>query len=229
MDPEREGASLAARLGHTFSDPSLLRRALTHRSHSSDHNERLEFLGDALIGLIVGETLFESQPRASEGDLSRLRASLVRERSLAKIAQRLDVGAALRLGEGERKSGGWRRASVLADTLEALVAAVYLDSDYASTRALCRRLFDPELRELPDAESLKDAKTRLQEWLQARGRPVPVYEVLAESGPAHRRVFRVQARLPDASDAEQAEGPSRRRAEQRAAGSLLERLSGELE
>ena len=199
-------------------------RALTHRSYSGDHNERLEFLGDALIGLFVAGALFEARPRAGEGDLSRLRASLVRERSLAAIARRLDLGHCLRLGEGELKSGGWRRDSVLADAVEALMAAIYLDGGFEAARQACHRLFADELANLPDAETLKDPKTRLQEWLQARSRPLPSYEVLAESGPAHRRFFRVRASLADEPRAAEASGNSRRVAEQQAASDLLASL-----
>lgn len=226
MDHERACAELAGRLGHTFRDPSVLLRALTHRSYSGDNNERLEFLGDALIGVLIAEALFREHPRAGEGALSRLRSSLVRERSLAVIARRLDLGDRLRLGEGELKSGGWRRDSVLADALEAVIAAVYLDGGFDAAGRVCRELFAAELANLPDAESLKDPKTRLQEWLQGRGRPLPQYEVLSESGPAHRRYFLVRARLADDGDSTEASGSSRRAAEQQAALILLTRLTG---
>jgi ribonuclease-3 len=172
----------------------------------------------------VAAALFESRPRAGEGDLSRLRASLVRERSLAAIARRLNLGECLRLGEGELKSGGWRRDSVLADAVEALVAAVYLDGGYEAAQGACRALFADEMASLPDAETLKDPKTRLQEWLQGRSRPLPQYEVLAESGPAHRRFFRVRASLIDEPRAAEASGNSRRAAEQQAAADLLASL-----
>ena len=169
--------------------------------------------------------MFEARPRAGEGDLSRLRASLVRERSLAAIARRLDLGEHLRLGEGELKSGGWRRDSVLADAVEALVAAAYLDGGFEAAQQTCRALFSDELANLPDAETLKDPKTRLQEWLQARSRPLPVYEVLAESGPAHRRFFKVRASLTDEDRWAEASGNSRRVAEQQAASDLLASLA----
>ncbi len=203
----------------------LLTQALTHRSYSSTNNERLEFLGDALIGLFVAGALFEARPRAGEGDLSRLRASLVRERSLAAIARRFNLGECLLLGEGELKSGGWRRDSVLADAVEALVAAVYLDGGFDAAQQACRSLFADELANLPDADSLKDPKTRLQEWLQARSRPLPHYEVLAESGPAHRRHFQVRASLMDEPRAAEATSNSRRAAEQQAASDLLNALT----
>lgn len=227
MSEDRKLVELASQLGYSFADPGLLRKALTHRSFSGDNNERLEFLGDALLSVVIAEVLFRERPREGEGALSRLRSSLVRERALAGIARRLDLGEALRLGEGELKSGGWRRDSVLADTLEAVIAAVYLDGGFDAVARVCKTLFAPEFAALPDAETLKDPKTRLQEWLQARSRPRPAYEVLSESGPAHRRHFVVRARLEDESDATEATGGSRRAAEQLAAEQLLQRLMSE--
>lgn len=224
MEPEQPPAGWVPGLNYAFSDPGLLLKALTHRSYSADNNERLEFFGDALISVIVAEILYRERPHEGEGALSRLRSNLVRERALAGIARRLNLGEALRLGEGELKSGGWRRDSVLADTLEALIAAVYLDGGFEVATRVCSELFAPELAALPDAETLKDAKTRLQEWLQARSRPLPQYEVLSESGPAHRRHFVVRARLGDDDDAAEATGSSRRAAEQLAAETLLQRL-----
>ena len=224
MDVKARDRQLATRLGHVFAEPAHLARALTHRSYSADNNERLEFLGDALIGLFAADVLFAARPRAGEGDLSRLRASIVRERSLATIARRLEIGDCLRLGEGELKSGGWRRDSVLADAIEALVAAVYLDGGYAAAQRVCARMFAPELENLPDAETLKDSKTRLQEWLQGHGRALPRYEVLAESGPPHRRYFSVRAVLVDEERMAKASGSSRRTAEQQAAAMLLQQL-----
>ncbi|WP_420465263.1 ribonuclease III [Panacagrimonas sp.] len=223
---ERLWAELQRRIGHRFAQPLLLRQALTHRSYSSDNNERLEFLGDALISAYVAERLYRLKPRAGEGDLSRLRASLVREGALAAMAREVDLGPLLQLGEGELKSGGWRRDSVLADALEALVAAVYLDAGGDAMRTVCATVFNAALGNLPDAESLKDPKTQLQEWLQGRSRPLPQYEVLSESGPAHRRYFSVRARLTDANVSAESSGSSRRVAEQQAARLLLERLSG---
>ncbi|THD02901.1 ribonuclease III [Panacagrimonas perspica] len=215
---------MATKLGREFRDPALLARALTHRSFSGVNNERLEFLGDALIGFFIADALYVQRPRAEEGDLSRWRSSLVRERSLATIARRLGLGDHLRLGEGELKSGGWRRDSVLADAVEAVVAAVYLDGGFEAATQTCRTLFAQDLADLPDAETLKDPKTRLQEWLQGRSRPLPVYEVLEESGPAHRRYFLVRASLTDEDRASDASGSSRRIAEQQAASALLESL-----
>jgi ribonuclease-3 len=211
-------------LGYVFQDPALLDRAITHRSYANVHNERLEFLGDAVIGFVVAEALFRQQQGADEGDLSRLRASLVREGALAEIARTLDLGAALKLGEGELKSGGWRRDSVLADALEAVIGAVFIDGGYEAARAVCQRLFDPLLAQLPDPESLKDPKTRLQEWLQSDNRPLPVYEVLSESGPAHKRVIEVRVRLADGPEIAEATAASRRAAEQKAAEALYTQL-----
>jgi ribonuclease-3 len=215
---------LCAGLGYEFTDPGLLDCALTHRSHAAVNNERLEFLGDALINFIVGESLYRLRPQAEEGALSRLRASLVREESLALLARDLKLGEAIKFGEGELKSGGWRRDSILADAFEAIVGAIYLDGGFDAARAVCLRRFEVLLQQLPDAETLKDPKTRLQEWLQARGRPLPVYEVLSESGPPHRRQFVVRSRLTDAELTTEAFSNNRRGAEQKAAELLLQRL-----
>jgi ribonuclease-3 len=211
-------------LGHAFGDGTLLERALTHRSAGPDNNERLEFLGDALLNLAIADELFRSHPRAPEGDLSRLRASLVREPTLAAAARRIKLGESIRLGQGELRSGGFRRDSILADGLEALIGAVYLDAGFEAAIALCRRLLAPELATLPDAGSLKDAKTQLQEWLQAIPRPLPEYTVLREEGPAHRRQFTVRCRLIDDDMAIEADGNSRRAAEQTAADRMLRSL-----
>jgi ribonuclease-3 len=211
-------------LGYEFQDLALLDRAITHRSHAAANNERLEFLGDALINFVIGEYLFRMRPTAEEGALSRLRASLVREPSLAVLARELKLGDAIKLGEGELKSGGWRRDSVLADTFEAVLGAIYLDGGFEMAKEVCLRCFDTLLQQLPDPETLKDPKTRLQEWLQARSRPLPIYEVLSEAGPPHRRQFVVRARLLDMEHTAEAFSNSRRSAEQKAAELLLQRL-----
>ena len=211
-------------LGYEFQDLALLDRAITHRSHAAANNERLEFLGDALINFVIGEYLFRMRPTAEEGALSRLRASLVREPSLAVLARDLKLGEAIKLGDGELKSGGWRRDSVLADTFEAVLGAIYLDGGFEVAKEVCLRVFDALLQQLPDPETLKDPKTRLQEWLQARSRPLPIYEVLSESGPPHRRQFVVRARLLDMEHTAEAFSNSRRSAEQKAAELLLQRL-----
>ncbi len=215
---------LQQQLGYAFNDADLLERAITHRSHVGANNERQEFLGDALINFVIGEYLFRQRPTAEEGALSRLRASLVREPTLAILARELKLGEAIKLGEGELKSGGWRRDSVLADAFEAVIGAIYLDGGFDVAREVCLRCFESQLQQLPDPETLKDPKTRLQEWLQARSRPLPIYEVLSESGPPHRRQFVVRARLLDLEHTAEAFGNSRRAAEQQAAELLLQRL-----
>lgn len=214
-------ARLSRQLQHPFRDPTLLEQALTHRSAGAGHNERLEFLGDALLNFVIAEALYAERPEAAEGDLSRLRASLVCEDSLARIGEGLALGEALKLGPGELKSGGFRRSSTLANTVEALVGAIFLDGGFEAARASCLHLYAAALSDLPDAATLKDAKTRLQELLQGNGRPLPRYEVLAESGPAHRREFQVQCRLADAGLTTEARGASRRAAEQLAAQQML--------
>ena len=217
-------AALARRLGHDFRDPALLDAALTHRSAGGAHNERLEFLGDAVLNCVIAEAVYERRPDAPEGDLSRLRASLVRERTLAEIAGELDLGACLRLGSGELRSGGFRRASILADAVEALVGAVYRDAGFAAAREVLLRLFADRLATLPDADTLKDAKTRLQEWLQGRGRPLPGYRTIEVSGAEHARRFVVCCELADAELSVTGEGSGRRRAEQAAASAMLAAL-----
>ena len=216
--------NLCDALGYQFKDPALLSQALTHRSHALINNERLEFLGDGLINFIIGESLYRLRPSAEEGALSRLRASLVREESLALVARDLKLGEAIKFGEGELKSGGWRRDSILADAFEAIIGAIFLDGGFEAARDVCLRRFEVLLKQLPDPETLKDPKTRLQEWLQARGRPLPVYEVLSESGPPHRRQFVVRSRLIDAEVTTEAFSNNRRGAEQKAAELLLQRL-----
>lgn len=208
--------------GHAFSEPALLAQALTHRSAGSPHNERLEFLGDALVNLLVAEALYHHWPKADEGMLTRARAELVRESALAAIARALGLGERLTLGPGEMKTGGHRRDSILADALEALVAAIYLDSDFATCRNAVLPWFAPLLDALPPPNRLgKDAKTRLQEWLQARQRPLPAYALLAEGGDDHARVFRVGCSVQEPAIATEGEGSSRRAAEQQAAEAAL--------
>lgn len=213
------------RLGHRFAAPALLAQALTHRSAGSPHNERLEFLGDALVNLIVAEALYQRWPQADEGALTRARAELVRESSLAAIARRLALGERLTLGPGEMKSGGHRRDSILADALEAVIGAIYLDAGYETCRAVALPWFAEALEALPPPHKVgKDAKTRLQEWLQARGLPLPVYALLSESGEEHAKVFRVSCALTQPELATEGEGTSRRSAEQVAAEAALSRL-----
>ena len=213
-----------AGIDYRFADQQLLQEALTHRSRGASNYERLEFLGDSVLNLVVSSRLFELKPGASEGDLSRMRARLVRGESLTEIASDLALGKQLNLGEGEMKSGGFRRASILADAFEALLGAIFLDSDYAICRAVILDLFDPLIEKLPGIEELKDAKSRLQEWLQGRGRPLPEYTLLREEGADHVKKFHVQCRIADDGSLMEASGSSRRRAEQAAAAKMLELL-----
>lgn len=213
-----------AGIDYRFADQQLLQEALTHRSRGASNYERLEFLGDSVLNLVVSSRLFELKPGASEGDLSRMRARLVRGESLTEIASDLALGKQLNLGEGEMKSGGFRRASILADAFEALLGAIFLDSDYASCRTVILDLFDPLIEKLPSIEELKDAKSRLQEWLQGRGRPLPEYTLLREEGADHVKKFHVQCRIADDGSMMEASGSSRRRAEQAAAAKMLELL-----
>jgi ribonuclease-3 len=212
------------RIGHAFRDPELLQRALTHRSAGSRNNERLEFLGDALVNLIVAEVLFERWPRADEGELTRARAALVREPALAGVARSLQLGDRLELGPGELKSGGFRRDSILADAFEALVAAIYLDAGFATAKTQVLEWFDPLLCELPKGGPEKDPKTRLQEWLQARQLPLPEYRLVSSEGEDHDKTFHVLGVLANPAMEDTATGSSRRQAEQAAAQLLLNRL-----
>ncbi len=214
---------LMEQLGYRFGDETLLRRALTHRSASGQHNERLEFLGDSLLNFIIGEALYRGHDRLPEGDLSRLRAFLVKGETLADIAQELNLGDYLILGGGELKSGGYRRRSILADTVEALIAATYLDGGIDACRDLVLRLYADRLRAVDPRKIVKDPKTRLQEWLQKRRLPLPHYEVLSITGPAHEQTFRVACEVAGHAPFE-AEAGSRRKAEQLAAEKALDVL-----
>jgi ribonuclease-3 len=211
---------LSRHLGYTFHQQQLLEEALTHRSAPGRNNERLEFLGDSILNLVIAAELFEAYPDAKEGELSRLRANLVRGETLAQLARELELGDRLRLGSGELKSGGFRRDSILADTLEAVFGAVYLDGGFENCRQLILRLYEKHLHKLPATDELKDPKTRLQEYLQARQRALPVYTVLAVSGEAHAQSFTVECSINN-SLRTVAAGTSRRRAEQEAARKAL--------
>lgn len=216
--------ALQARVGREFTDARLLQRALTHRSFGAEHNERLEFLGDAVLNLAVSTLLYERFGASDEGDLTRVRAHLVREESLHRAALVLGLPEVLRLSEGEARGGGAQRPSILADAVEALVGATFLDGGYEPAAALVRQLFG-ELIASTDADSwAKDAKTELQEWLQARRLPVPVYRIVATHGQAHAQTFEVECAAVALALAETGEGRSRRSAEQAAARRLLERL-----
>ncbi|MBJ6981046.1 ribonuclease III [Luteimonas sp. MC1572] len=213
--------------GHVFRDGGLLAQALTHRSAGAPHNERLEFLGDALVGLIVAEALYLRWPKADEGVMTRARAELVRESSLAQIARDLDLGPRITLGPGEMKSGGHRRDSILSDALEALVGAIYLDGGFDACCTAVLPWFEPALAGLAAGRIGKDPKTRLQEWLQGRQRPLPVYDLLSEAGDEHAKVFHVRCTLVEPALSAPGEGSSRRAAEQAAAGAVLAKLEAD--
>lgn len=211
--------------GYRFERQQLLQQALTHRSFArSDNNERLEFLGDSVLNLIITNHIYHRFGDADEGGLSRIRASLVKQSALARIARRINLGEAIRLGGGELKSGGFRRASILADALEALVGAIYLDGGYAAAEAAVMHLYSEELETIDLRAEFKDPKTRLQEYLQSRQRELPVYTVEQTSGKAHSQVFTVSCTLADLELQETGSGSSRKRAEQQAAQKLLDRL-----
>lgn len=216
------------RIGHRFTEQGLLTQALTHRSAGATHNERLEFLGDALLNLIVAEALYTRWPKADEGSLTRARSELVRESALASIARELDLGSVLTLGPGEMKSGGHRRDSILADALEAVIASIYLDAGFAACRDAILPWFEAMLAGLPAPNKVgKDAKTRLQEWLQRRQKPLPVYLLLEESGDDHAKRFLIACTLAEPPLATEGEGASRRAAEQVAAEAALQMLKAD--
>jgi len=222
----RGGSALSERLGHVFAQPQLLQRALTHRSYAPEHNERLEFLGDSVLGCIVAKYLYAAYPHLSEGELSRLRSNLVKEETLAILAHKLDLGSCLQLGEGERKSGGFRRPSILADAMEALFGAVLLDSGFAAAEKVVLNLLVPYLAQV-DVQTLgKDAKTLLQEYLQGKRIPLPVYTIIATQGEAHAQSFQVECAIPKLNITARGEGSSRRNAEQQAAQAAYQQLSG---
>ena len=216
-------APLVKVLGHEFNDPALLEQALTHCSAGSLNNERLEFLGDAALGCVIARELYQRYPQAREGELSRLRATLVRRESLAAVAQTLDVGQYLRLGTGERKSGGHHRDSILSDAVEALFGAIYLDGGFAACKKCILSLFSNVLENLSGVAALKDAKTRLQEHLQSRQLDLPEYRVIEVTGKAHSQHFKVECVVAD-SEPTQGQGKSRRHAEQDAAELMLSHL-----
>jgi ribonuclease-3 len=211
-------------LGYTPRDRALFVVALTHRSAEGANNERLEFLGDSVLNLLLSERLYREFPTASEGDLSRLRSRLVSEEPLAEIAQAMQLGELLLLGSGELKTGGFRRQSILADAFEALCGALYLDGGLEAVRATIEPMFESRIAALPEPSALKDAKTRLQEHLQANGWPLPVYSVKRTTGEPHAQVFLVTCSVPHLSLETEGEGPSRRRAEQVAAQAALQAL-----
>jgi ribonuclease III len=217
-----ELGTLEQRLGYQFANRELLAQAVTHRSHGAVHNERLEFLGDAVLNCTIAQLLFHKFGRLNEGDLSRLRANLVKQQSLAEIAERLELSQFLRLGEGERKSGGFRRPSILADTLEAAVGAVFVDRGFEAAREVITRLFEPVLKSVDPKTLGKDSKTLLQEFLQGKRMPLPQYSVVETRGAAHNQEFEVECTLAKLDISVRGSGRSRRAAEQSAAKLALE-------
>ena len=224
VEPPKDLAELERRLGHTFATPDFAAQALTHRSFGTPHNERLEFLGDAILNCAVATLLYERFPQLPEGDLSRLRAALVNQSSLSEVALGLGLGDRLRLGEGELKSGGFRRPSILADSLEALLGAVYLDAGFDATRKTVEFLLAERLQRAQDAPVDKDPKTELQEHLQGRRLQLPRYAVTRTQGEAHDQTFIVECVVDDLALTATGQGASRRAAEQSAAQGLLAQL-----
>lgn len=222
-----DSAYFAKKLDHEFSDLSFLKAALTHRSAGRSNNERLEFLGDAALNFVIASEIYRLRPDYQEGQLSRLRANLVRGVTLAEIAREIELGDRLMLGSGELKSGGFKRESILADAVEALIGAVYLDGGFDSvSRTICF-LYRERLRNLPSDEPLKDPKTRLQEYLQGRKMPIPEYSLVETRGDAHQREFTVRCAIASLDVEITAVGSSRRRAEQGAAQRVLDHIAGQ--
>jgi ribonuclease-3 len=221
---EHRVEALQQRTGYRFTDPALLTRALTHRSYGTDHNERLEFLGDAVLSLVISSLLYQRFGGSDEGDLTRVRAHLVREDSLHRMALQLGLPEILHLGEGEARGGGARRASILADALEALIGATFLDGGFEAASAVVQALFGEIIETTDLASWSKDPKTELQEWLQGRRLPVPVYRIRATRGQAHAQTFEVECAVPALNLTESGEGRSRRAAEQEAARRMLDAL-----
>ncbi|MBP8173022.1 MAG: ribonuclease III [Aeromonadaceae bacterium] len=215
---------LEKKLGYLYVNDDLLKRAITHRSAGSRHNERLEFLGDSILSLVIAEALYHRFPDVSEGDMSRMRATLVREKTLAELAREFDLGEYLILGPGELKSGGYRRESILADTVEAIIGSIYLDSDMERIRTLLLQWYASRLDEIRPGADQKDPKTRLQEFLQGRRRPLPSYAVIKVKGEAHNQEFTVQCDIEGMEAPVIGVGSSRRKAEQSAAEKALEQL-----
>ena len=211
---------------YSFNDPALLALALSHRSVGRHNNERLEFLGDSVLNFVIAARLFDLRTDNDEGELSRLRARVVRGDTLAKLASGLKLGNYIKLGEGELKSGGFKRNSILADALEAVFGAIYLDGGFKFCEAVILHVCDPFIALLPDADELKDSKTRLQEWLQGRGYPLPEYSVISEKGPSHQKHFVVECVAKAAGIKVSGKGASRQKAQQAAAAVALEIIAG---
>ncbi len=213
-------------LQYRFQNAELFQQALTHRSASNRNNERLEFLGDAVLDFVVSEVVFLAHPEAPEGDLSKLRASLVKDESLAELALELGLGEYLILGSGERKTGGHRRESILADALEAIFGAVFLDTGFDTAREVINRVYADRYQNLPDVSDLRDPKTRLQEWLQARKHALPEYELVKVTGQDHEQRFSVTCTVVEESAVTDGRSTTRRKAEQEAARKMIELLTG---
>ncbi len=218
---------LCQAISHQFIDPGLLSLALTHRSVGQENNERLEYLGDALLGAVIAEAIYHQFPTAPEGELTRLRANLVKKETLAKLARTLEIGRCIHLGSGELKSGGWRRDSILSNTFEAIIGAVYLDSDYDTCRKCLLEIYHEMLGQISPDNLSKDPKTQLQEYLQARKISLPVYTVVKEEGLAHSREFTVECKVENMGDPICATGRSKRSAEQFSAQETLNLLQSE--
>ena len=214
-------ARLTKKLGYEFNKPALLIQALTHRSAKGNHNERLEFLGDSILGFVIAEALYDQFPKHDEGDLTRMRSSLVKGVTLAEVARDFDLGECLILGPGELKSGGHRRESILEDAIEAIIGAVYLDSDIETCKALILSWFEKRLTKIKPGNEQKDPKTRLQEFLQGRKIPLPNYEVIDTKGQSHNQEFTVRCQTSFIKEIVVAKGTSRRKAEQAAAQQIL--------
>ncbi len=223
---KKDYSQLAKLLGYQFNDESLLVQALTHRSFKGSHNERLEFIGDSLLGMFVAEALYFAFPKATEGELTRMRSQLVKGQTLTEIAKEYDISSWLLLGPGEMKSGGFRRDSILEDAIESIIGAVYLDSDIDQCRTFVLKLVEDRLKQVDPSNALKDPKTQLQEYLQSRKRALPIYEVTGVSGQAHNQTFKISCTL-DNGKLLSATGTSRRKAEQAAAKKALEVVKGE--
>ncbi len=214
-------------LGYQFKDTALLNLALTHRSHKKHNNERLEFLGDSILGFVIAEGLFSKFPTADEGQLTRLRASLVKKETLAKIARGIDLGAHITLGTGERRAGGWRRESILANTVESIFGAIYLDAGFCECRRVINTLYQVLLDEITLEHIHKDAKTQLQEYLQARKLPLPAYEIIKQTGEDHDKTFSIKCCVVGMDESVIAEGTNKRMAEQRAADKMIALLNSQ--
>lgn len=218
---------LERKIGYCFNDIALLKQALTHRSAATQHNERLEFLGDSILNFTIAEALYHQFPRCNEGELSRMRATLVREPTLAILARQFELGYYMSLGSGELKNGGFRRESILADCVEAIIGAISLDQGLAVTTQVIRNWYQQLLAEIKPGDNQKDAKTRLQEYLQGKNLPLPTYEVVNIQGEAHCQIFTVKCKVKSAEKIDRtfvAKGSSRRKAEQAAAEQILKEL-----